>query len=98
MSYKFVFLSPSGERGRKYADGMVEVVPDIEIVHCDTREEGLEALTGAAACFGTLDPQLLAAAPNLQWLAAPAAGPPKGYYFEELIRSEVTSNKFSRYF
>ncbi|MDP6702853.1 MAG: D-2-hydroxyacid dehydrogenase, partial [Candidatus Latescibacteria bacterium] len=45
---------------------------------------------GARAAFGTLDAELLAAASDLEWLASPAAGPPKGYYFPELIASYIT--------
>ena len=52
------------------------------------------ALPGAQACFGTLDSELLAAADELGWLAAPAAGPPKGYYFDELIASDVEVTNF----
>ena len=85
MSYKFVFLPPSGERTRYLAEAMTTAVPDLEIVHCENREEALSALSDARACFGTLDSELLAAASQLEWLAAPAAGPAKGFYFPELI-------------
>ena len=59
-----------------------------------SRAEALAALPTAQACFGTLDPELLAAAAQLKWLAAPAAGPPKGYYFPELIASDVAVTNF----
>ena len=85
MSFKFVFLSPASD----LAAAMSEAVPTMEIVHCASRAEALAALPTAQACFGTLDPELLAAAVQLKWLAAPAAGPPKGYYFPELIASDV---------
>ncbi len=94
MKYKFVFLPPLRNPDGFFGGAMIEAVPGIEIVHCETREEALAALPGSAACFGTLDPELLAAATELKWLAAPAAGPPKGYYFEELIRSEVVVTNF----
>ena len=94
MSFKFVFLSPGNERTRFLASAMAAAVPGMEIVHCENRAEDLASLPGAQACFGTLDPELLAAADRLQWLAAPAAGPPKGYYFPELIASEVVVTNF----
>ena len=94
MSYKFVFLPPSGERTQTLADAMTTAVPKLEIVHCANRQEALAAIAAAQACFGTLDPELLAAAPQLQWLAAPAAGPAKGYYFPELIASDVVVTNF----
>ncbi|MYK39333.1 MAG: D-2-hydroxyacid dehydrogenase, partial [Gemmatimonadetes bacterium] len=90
MSFKFVFLSPAGE----LAAAMSEAVPTMEIVQCESRAEALAALPMAQACFGTLDPELLAAAGQLKWLAAPAAGPPKGYYFPELIASDVVVTNF----
>ncbi len=90
MSFKFVFLSPASE----LAVAMSEAVPAMEIVHCTSRAEALTALPTAQACFGTLDPELLAAATQLKWLAAPAAGPPKGYYFPELIASDVVVTNF----
>ena len=94
MSYKFVFLPPSGERTRAMAEAMTAAVADLEIVHCESRAEALSALGSARACFGTLDPELLAAAPRLEWLAAPAAGPAKGFYFPELIASDVVATNF----
>lgn len=94
MSHKFIFLSPSTKSTRKYAEGMIKAVPNIEILFCNTKEQELKELRNASACFGTLDIQSLAEARDLKWLAAPAAGPPKGYYFEELIKSEVVVTNF----
>ena len=94
MSYKFVFLPPQRRCLELYAKAMIEAVPDLEVVHCASRQEALASLPGADACFGTLDPELLETASSLRWLMAPAAGPPKGYYFDELIRSEVTVTNF----
>ena len=90
MSYKFVFLPPAGERARSLGATVQAAVPGIEITYCDNRDQALAALPGARVAFGTLDPGLLAAACDLEWLASPAAGPPKGYYFPELIASDVT--------
>ena len=43
-----------------------------------------------AVCVDAENAALLAAASDLEWLASPAAGPPKGYYFPELIASDIT--------
>jgi len=94
MSFKFVFLPPTSERTRDLAAPLEAAVPEIEIVYCETRADALAALPGAGACFGTLDPELLAAGSDLKWLAAPAAGPPKGYYFTELIASDIVVTNF----
>ena len=47
------------------------------------------ALAGADAAFGTLAPELLAAAGRLRWLQAPAANPPAGYFSPELVQHPV---------
>ncbi len=90
MSYKFVFLPPAGERARSLGAAIQAAVSGIEIAYGDDRDQALAALPGARAAFGTLDAELLAAASDLEWLASPAAGPPKGYYFPELIASDIT--------
>lgn len=54
----------------------------------------LHALADADAAFGTLTPALLASAPNLRWLQAPAAAPDAGYYFDELVDHPVTVTNF----
>lgn len=94
MSFKFVFLAAANEQNRAYAEAMTKVVPELEVVYAAERSEQLAALSDARACFGTLDAELLGAAPQLEWLAAPAAGPPKGYYFEELVASSVQVTNF----
>ncbi|MFT5086409.1 MAG: phosphoglycerate dehydrogenase-like enzyme [Candidatus Latescibacterota bacterium] len=94
MSFKFVFLATANEQTRTYADAMAKVAPGLEVVYAAERSQQLAALAGARACFGTLDAELLAAAPQLEWLAAPAAGPPKGYYFAELIASRAQVTNF----
>ncbi len=94
MSFKFVFLSAPNEQTRAYAAAMSAAVTGLEITYGTDRKTQLAALSDAKACFGTLDPELLAAASELQWLAAPAAGPAKGYYFDELIASDVQVTNF----
>ena len=41
-----------------------------------------------------MNPRLVAAAPKLRWLQAPAAAPPAGYYFDELIAHPVQVSNF----
>jgi len=70
-----------------------EAVPGVEVVVA-APETAAAALSDADAAFGTLTPDLLAAAPRLRWLQAPAAGPPAGYYHRELIEHPVTVTNF----
>ncbi len=54
----------------------------------------IHVLPEADAIFGTLDPELLSIASKVRWIQAPAAAPPAGYYFEELIKHNVTVTNF----
>ena len=89
MSYKLVFLPPVRDRHRAWAENVRSEVKDIDIVLAETRDQALTELRDARAAFGTLDTELLAAAPGLEWLAAPAAGPRPEFYFPELVASDV---------
>jgi phosphoglycerate dehydrogenase-like enzyme len=52
--------------------------------------EAARAIEGADGAFGSISPTLLVKARRLRWLQAPAAAPPAGYYFPELIAHPVT--------
>ncbi len=90
MSYKFVFLPPNGERQTLWAQAIQTALPDVTVTVCADRDSALTELATARGAFGTLDAGLLAAAPKLEWLAAPAAGPRPDFYFRELVDSTVT--------
>ena len=89
MSCKFVFLPPAGERQRAWAEAIRTALPDLDITVSADRDAALVDLADARGTFGTLDAELLSAAPNLEWLAAPAAGPRPEFYFPELVDSDV---------
>lgn len=55
----------------------------------ENEQEAAEALIEADAAFGTLPRNLLPYAKVLRWLQAPQAGPPKGFYYQELIEHPV---------
>ena len=90
MPYKFLFLPPADDRQRVWAEAIQAALPDITVTVCDDREMARVELADARGAFGTLDAELLAAAPQLKWLAAPAAGPRPEFYFHELVESSVT--------
>lgn len=68
-------------------------VPGWRVVAAAEGDEG-EVLASADAAFGTLTPELLARAPGLRWLQAPAANPPRGFYFPELVDAPVEVTNF----
>ena len=77
MSYSFMFLPPVDDRRRRWADALGEQVPEIEILLPGSREEALERIGEVRGAFGTLDPELLAAARELTMAvrAGGGAGP-----------------------
>ena len=89
MSFKFVILPPPSDYIKEMAFSIEQSVKEATVVVCQDREQALSHLSDAPAAFGTLDTELLAAAPKLQWLAAPAAGPNPSFYFPELVASNV---------
>ena len=89
MSFTFLILPPPSDYLRGMAERIAGAVPEAEVVVCEDRGQALAALADTPAAFGTLDAELLAAAPKLRWLAAPAAGPNPSFYFPELVASDV---------
>jgi len=86
-------LPPQDEVTRSWATAVSEV-DGLAVEVAETRARARELLGDADAAFGTLDPDLLAAAPRLRWLQAPMAAPPAGYFFDELIAHPVEVTNF----
>lgn len=85
MAFKLVMLPPQGPRTRAWAVHIMDSVSSVKVVLPETEDQARRELADAEAAFGTLNPELLKAAAKLRWLQAPAAAPPVGYYFRELI-------------
>ena len=90
MPFKFVFLPPQSDRTRDMAAQIADEVPDAQVVLAESEEEARREIADAPAAYGTLTPAVLAAAQQLAWVQAPAAAPPAGYYFPELIAHPAT--------
>ena len=90
MRFKFVILPPAGDRAREWATRISAAVPEADVSVCTTRQAARPAPATARAAAGAMDPELLEAAPELEWLACPAAGPSPDFYFPELVASPVT--------
>ena len=89
-----VFLPPVNGGTESMAQRLQDSVPDAEIVLASDQAAALRELPDADAAFGTMSPALIAAAPKLRWLQAPAAAPPAGYYFTELIEHPTQVTNF----
>jgi phosphoglycerate dehydrogenase-like enzyme len=94
MSIKMVFLPPQRPETRDWARAVAEQVNGVEVVVAEDAETAAREIVDADAAFGTLPKQLLERAQKLRWLQAPAAAPPAGYYYPELIRHPVQVTNF----
>jgi phosphoglycerate dehydrogenase-like enzyme len=90
MPFKFVFLPPQSDRTRDMAAQIADEVPDARMVLAETEQDARREIADAPAAYGTLNPAILGAAQQLAWVQAPAAAPPAGYYFPELIAHPAT--------
>ena len=73
---------------------MAAAAPGLQVSSPPTAPPRCGCCREADAAFGTLDPELLAAARKLQWLQAPQAAPPAGYFFPELVAHPVQVTNF----
>ena len=94
MSFKMVFLPPNSQHDLDFIARLQDSVPDANLVAPADEDAAVEQLADADAAFGTMNPRLVAAAPDLRWLQAPAAAPPAGYYFDELIAHHTQVTNF----
>ncbi len=94
MSFKMVFLPPNTQHNLDFVARLQDSVPDANLVAPTNEDDAVKELSDADAAFGTMNPRLVAASPNLRWLQAPAAAPPAGYYFDELIDHPVEVTNF----
>ena len=94
MPFKFVFLPPQLDTTRAWAARLAAVVPEARVVVAETVENARREIADADAAFGTIPPDLLEVASKLRWLQAPAAAPPAGYYYPELVQHPVVVTNF----
>ena len=94
MTRRLVMLPPPDELTDAWAQAVAKAAPGLEVVVAPDRATALKWLPQAEAAYGTLDPELLACAQQLQWLQAPQAAPPAGYFFAELVAHPVAVTNF----
>lgn len=87
MGFKMVIVPPNTQAD--WPAKIRTVVPDCEVHLFDAAEAAMEAIVDADAAYGDIVPALLRRARRLRWIQAPAAAPPVGYYYQELIDSDV---------
>ena len=91
---KFVFLPPQSDPVPEWLPRLRTEVPGVAFVAPESDAGAVRELAEADAAFGTMTPELVAAAGRLRWLQAPAAAPPAGFYFPELIAHPTLVTNF----
>ncbi|MCB0065163.1 MAG: hypothetical protein KDE19_23730, partial [Caldilineaceae bacterium] len=86
---KLVMMPPQSEKTLRWTNQLLSELPAYQVVLPETDEEAVDAIADADAAFGVVPPDALAAAKNLRWIQSPAAGPPAGFYYPELIEHPV---------
>jgi phosphoglycerate dehydrogenase-like enzyme len=74
---------------RRWATAIHAAVPEAVVVIPTSAEAAAVELADAQAAIGTLPPELLLSAEALQWLQAPLAAPPAGYFYPALVDHPV---------
>jgi phosphoglycerate dehydrogenase-like enzyme len=87
MGFKIVIVPPNTQPD--WPEKIRAAVPHCDVLMFDDADAATAAIEDADAAYGTLSPELLSRAKRLRWLQAPAAAPPVGYYYKELIESDV---------
>ncbi|MGH7318027.1 MAG: D-2-hydroxyacid dehydrogenase [Candidatus Rokuibacteriota bacterium] len=98
MGFTLVMLPPQREVTREWAARIGTSVPGVRVVVAETEQDARAAIGDADAAFGTIPAELLTLAAKLRWLQAPAAAPPAGFYYPELVSHPVVITNFREIF
>jgi phosphoglycerate dehydrogenase-like enzyme len=94
MAVTLVMLPPPTPTTREWASRLAASLPAMSVVVAEDDEQAARALGEARAAFGALPAALLKHAARLEWLQAPQAAPPAGFYYPELIAHPVVVTNF----
>lgn len=86
---KLVLMPPQSAKNLRWANQLLQELPTYQLALPETIEEAIAAIADADAAFGVVPKDALAVATKLRWIQSPAAGPPAGYYYQELIDHPV---------
>lgn len=87
MPFKFVMLPPNLRP--QWPAALAAAVPDCQVEAFAAPADARQAIVNADAAYGTIPPELLKLARKLRWICAPQAGLGGGWFYPELIESEV---------
>jgi phosphoglycerate dehydrogenase-like enzyme len=90
MTFNFVMLPPQRDAYRAWGLRLAAALPELNVVVTEDTAEAERAIVDADGAFGSISPTMLSKARRLRWVQAPAAAPPAGYYFPQLIEHPIT--------
>src|SRR5215470_7022918 len=94
VAFTLLMMPPHTQVQRDWAARIAQQDIGVRVLQPETTAEAMRDIAEADAAFGTLPPEVLAAARRLRWLQAPQAAPPAGYYYPELIAHPVVVTNF----
>ena len=86
---KLLIMPPFNQSHHQWAKEIQQQLPVYEIVMPETMQLAQAELSTVDAVFGWVPPDCLPLAKKLRWIQSPAAGPPAGFYYPELIAHPV---------
>ena len=97
-AFTLVMMPPHTPVRRDWAARVAEEEVGVRVLQPETMAEAVRDIADADAAFGTIPPEVLAAARRLRWLQAPQIAPPPGFYYPELINHPVVVTNFREIF
>src|SRR5262245_65193046 len=92
FAFTLVMMPPHTSVRRKWAARIAQDEIGVRVLQPETMADAMRDIADADAAFGTVPPEVLAAARQLRWLQAPQAAPPAGFYYPELDRKSTRLN------
>jgi phosphoglycerate dehydrogenase-like enzyme len=93
MSFKMIILATGNVQD--WSADVAAAVPGARIEVFRSPAEAMTAIEDADCVYGTVPPELLARARRLRWIAAPLAGLGGDWFYDALVRSNVTVTNMS---
>jgi phosphoglycerate dehydrogenase-like enzyme len=94
FAFTLVMIPPHTGKGRRWAARIAQDEIGVRVLQPETKAEAIRDIADADAAFGTIPPDVLAAARRLRWLQAPQAAPPAGFYYPELVAHPAVVTNF----
>jgi phosphoglycerate dehydrogenase-like enzyme len=98
VAFTLVMLPPHTPVQREWAARVAHDEVGVRVLQPETTEAAVRDIADADAAFGTIPPQVLAAARRLRWLQAPQIAPPARFYYSELVAHPVVVTNFREIF